>query len=216
MMNLYRRLRDDESGFLISSEMVIIGTVGVLGMVVGLEAVSSAVIQELNDLSNAFGSISQSFNYRSIAKIGHARVSGAGFNDRGDACDCTTIVQTDVGGNVGGSSTSSQLIMAPSVVRGQAFQPNVQFVQPNVQFAQPSVQVIQPNVVTPLSVQETILAAPCPDQLGEIIEERIIRRRVNSTSDFSNTVIIPQVETFVPQSKPALKFEKIETKPKKN
>ena len=46
MLNLWQRLRDDENGFLISSELVIIGTVGVLAMVVGLEAVSSAVIQE--------------------------------------------------------------------------------------------------------------------------------------------------------------------------
>ena len=77
--NMWHQLRQDESGFLISSELVIIGTVAVLAMIVGLEAVSSAVTQELNDLSNALGAINQSYHYRSIAKSQHAWVSGSRF-----------------------------------------------------------------------------------------------------------------------------------------
>lgn len=204
MTNLWRKLSEDESGFLISSELVIVGTVGVLAMVVGLEAVSSAVIQELNDLSGAFGAISQSFNYRSIAKIGHARVSGAGFNDRGDFCDCAAITQTEVGGKIDGVGTASESFGSSAVI---------------------SEQLVAPRVVAPAPVQETIISAPslapCVELPGEIIEEHIIRRRVGSFSDCATTIIVPQPETAVPTMKvppaarPNIKIETFEPKPKR-
>src|SRR5712691_496113 len=115
--NLWHQLREDESGFLISSELVIIGTVGVLAMIVGLEAVSSAVTQELNDLSNALGAINQSYSYRSIAKFRHAWVSGSRFNDTRDRCDCVAITQTDVVGICGlGTGVSESTGDLPSPV----------------------------------------------------------------------------------------------------
>ena len=198
MKNLWHRLRDDESGFVVSSELVIVGTVGVLGMVVGLDAISSSVNQELNDLASAFGAMNQSYNYRSIAKSWHARVSGSGFNDRGDFCDCTPIVQTDVVGKSDASGSFSETFIAPPVVREQ---------------------IVQPSVVPPMPVPKSVISVPCPtpcsDQLGEIIEERIIRRRANSSSDYGSTVIVPHPEFVVPPPQPTLKFETTEPKPKR-
>lgn len=81
MKNLWQKLLADETGVVLSSEIALVGTVGVLGMVVGLEAVTSSVNSELNDLASAFGAIDQSYNYRSIAKPGHAWVRGSGYND---------------------------------------------------------------------------------------------------------------------------------------
>ncbi|HUQ70340.1 MAG TPA: hypothetical protein VM165_12495, partial [Planctomycetaceae bacterium] len=60
-MNLVRTLWNDEAGVVISAELVLVLTVTVLAMVVGLSEVAVAVNTELNDLSNAFGALDQSF-----------------------------------------------------------------------------------------------------------------------------------------------------------
>lgn len=125
MKSLWQKLLADETGVVLSSEIALVGTVGVLGMVVGLEAVTSAVTSELNDLSNAFGSVSQSYNYNSISKPGHAWFSGSGFNDRGDFCDCNLITQTAVNGvsGVGGFAQGggfSQSVVSQAAVVNSA------------------------------------------------------------------------------------------------
>jgi len=56
----------DDVGFIISAELVLVLTIGVLGMVVGLNSVASAINQELNDLSGAFGTIDQSYFYSGL------------------------------------------------------------------------------------------------------------------------------------------------------
>ena len=53
-------LHEDEAGFIISSELVLVMTIGVLAMVVGLTAVRDSVTHEMNDVSHAFGTVSQS------------------------------------------------------------------------------------------------------------------------------------------------------------
>ena len=216
MTKLWRKLHDDESGFLISSELVIVGTVCVFAMGVGLEAISSSVVQELNDLASAFGAMSQSYNYRSIAKIGHARISGAGYNDNGDYCDCTPIVQTEVGGKLDAGGVNPESFSAPAVVQEQ---------------------LVAPKMVAPIPqplVQEKVLTAPCvtcTELPGEIIEERIIRRRIGTFSDCSSStvtdttsgkmIVVPQPESAAPTLKvpPAPKSnvtpESFEPKPKK-
>ncbi len=98
-----RKLLNDETGFIVSAELVLVLTIGVLAMVVGLASVRDAVTSELNDVSNAIGAISQSYNYSGLAKGRqhggvHASTSGSGFNDRGDDCDCNTITLIDVAG----------------------------------------------------------------------------------------------------------------------
>ncbi|MEX0700592.1 MAG: hypothetical protein WD069_00710 [Planctomycetales bacterium] len=90
---MLRKLWNDEQGFVISAELVLVLTIGVLAMIVGLHAVSKAITMELNDLANAFGSIDQSFSYLGLVKSTHASVPGSAFADRRDACDCTVITQ---------------------------------------------------------------------------------------------------------------------------
>lgn len=51
----------DEGGFVVSAELVLIGTILVLGVIVGLSSLQSAIVFELNDLALAFGSLNQSF-----------------------------------------------------------------------------------------------------------------------------------------------------------
>lgn len=79
---MFARFLCDESGFVISGELVVVATVGILALVCGLEAVSTMVASELTDVANAVGSLNQSYKIRSIYAVGgHASCSGSGFND---------------------------------------------------------------------------------------------------------------------------------------
>lgn len=89
---------DDEAGFIVSAELVLVLTIGVLAMVVGLTAVRDSVVHELNDVSHAIGTVSQSYNVTGLQKQcddgyggHHAYIDGSGFNDTADECDCHAI-----------------------------------------------------------------------------------------------------------------------------
>ena len=65
-MHAIQKLWQDESGLVLSAEVVTIGTLGVLGAVVGLNAASTAVDQELKEFAGAIRSLDQSYGY-----VGH-------------------------------------------------------------------------------------------------------------------------------------------------
>jgi hypothetical protein len=88
-----KSLWNDEAGVILSAELVLIGTILVLGMIVGLVELQFAIVAELSDLSSAFGNLDQSYQHAGFAsykKYGgvKARVHGASYSDRPDACDC--------------------------------------------------------------------------------------------------------------------------------
>src|SRR4051812_46052804 len=92
-LKMMRKLFSDEAGFVVSAELVLVLTIGVLGRVVGLTAVRDSLSQELVDLSDAFGVVNQTFNVVGISKAktagkAHAAIGGFGFNDNADDCDC--------------------------------------------------------------------------------------------------------------------------------
>ena len=93
-----RKLFNDEAGFVVSAELVLVLTIAVLGMAVGLASVRDAVTTELIDLSNAFGAVNQSYDIGGISKGTHGSAAGFGFGDRQDSCDCVNIT-FDVSGN---------------------------------------------------------------------------------------------------------------------
>lgn len=116
-----QRFLQDESGFILSAELVIIATVLVLGMIVGLSQVQNAVVTELNDVGHAIGSLNQSFFYsgfRAFKWGGWTKSSFAGsaFTDLRDACDwncCAIACDTPLAegatgcGFVGGGESAS-------------------------------------------------------------------------------------------------------------
>lgn len=53
MRELLKKLIDDESGIIVSSEIVLVGTILVIGCIVGLSSLSYAVNNELNDVAEA-------------------------------------------------------------------------------------------------------------------------------------------------------------------
>ncbi len=86
MRNLMNQLLNDEDGFIVSAELILIATIGVLSMVVGLSEVAYNINQELEDVGSAFGSINQSFRYNGAN--GHkGGTPGSEFKDHVDACD---------------------------------------------------------------------------------------------------------------------------------
>lgn len=96
-------LLNDESGVIISAELVLVLTIAVLAMVVGLSEVTTAVITELNDISNAIGSVNQSFGVTGyvgdggpVGKI-KAYIVGFAFVDQVDDCDLNTTCEIVVG-----------------------------------------------------------------------------------------------------------------------
>lgn len=93
MLRTLKVLLDDQAGFVVSAELVLVMTIGVLAMVVGLHSVAKGVTMELNDVANAFGAVNQDFAYNGLQKSGHARIGGSGYQDRQDDCDCTPIIQ---------------------------------------------------------------------------------------------------------------------------
>ena len=83
MQVVFRSFLSDDSGFLLSSESVIVGTLLVLGLVVGLTEVRNAVVQELGDYSQAVAWLSQDYAYTSVSSdnIADLGTSGSLFSD---------------------------------------------------------------------------------------------------------------------------------------
>ena len=86
VMKLLSRLWADEAGFIVSSELVLVATVMVIGMLVGMTTVRDQVVQELGDVADAISEIDQSYSFGSIT--GHtSSTAGMVFNDTEDDCD---------------------------------------------------------------------------------------------------------------------------------
>jgi hypothetical protein len=83
------RLLNDEAGFVVSSELALIATILVIGLVVGLVSVRDAILQELGDVAGSIGNINQTYSYTGVT--GHsASTSGSLRTDSTDRCDVVT------------------------------------------------------------------------------------------------------------------------------
>ena len=86
MLKLINALQNDEAGFIVSAELVLVSTIAVLGLVVGLSEVSLNINNELEDVGSAFSCVHQSFDTSSVC--GHkGNTYGSSFNDTADFCD---------------------------------------------------------------------------------------------------------------------------------
>ena len=88
---MLNQLWNDEAGFIISAELVLVATILVIGCIVGLSEVQHAVVSELNDVGDAIGSLNQSYTFSGFHKCDgystHANTSGSAFKDEMDDCD---------------------------------------------------------------------------------------------------------------------------------
>ena len=69
-MNLFMQLIRDEYGFVLSAELALLGTVGVIGTAVGLSAVAKSVNDELTEVAMAFRSLDQSYHFTGASGCG--------------------------------------------------------------------------------------------------------------------------------------------------
>ena len=102
MKTLMNQLLNDEAGFVISAELILVATIAVLSLVVGLAEVSHGVNQELEDVGSAFGAMQQSYVYRGLRTADKGAIVGSYFDDDGDHCDSQyDIIPTDPVGEDG-------------------------------------------------------------------------------------------------------------------
>ena len=87
MTNIFTALLNDENGFLVSAELVLVSTILIMGLVVGLTEVSFAVNNELEDVASAIGSVNQSFYANGAHSRGKSCSAGSEFQDSVDNCD---------------------------------------------------------------------------------------------------------------------------------
>ncbi len=121
-MSLVRIWWRDESGLVLSAELVIILTIVVIGLITGLACLQQAVVAELQDVGAAFRGLNQSYGFtgfRGCQKI-WGRTSwtaGSAFYDRYDGClngNCTIGLGQDIiGGPVIGTSPTP-IVTTPS------------------------------------------------------------------------------------------------------
>jgi len=89
---MVRQLLNDEAGFIISAELVLVATLLVIGLIVGLSEVQHAVVSELNDVADAVGELNQAYSFSGFSKcdqgnVIHAVTYGSDFEDQRDDCD---------------------------------------------------------------------------------------------------------------------------------
>jgi hypothetical protein len=80
MAQLIRKLWQDDCGALISSEFLFVATILVIGVIIGLTAVRSALNAELTELGNAFLALSQGYSISGQSGFA-ASVDGSGAAD---------------------------------------------------------------------------------------------------------------------------------------
>ena len=61
MQTLFTNLYNDEAGFIVSAELVLVATIAVLSLVVGLSEVALNINNELEDVGAAFTCVQQSY-----------------------------------------------------------------------------------------------------------------------------------------------------------
>jgi hypothetical protein len=80
-MHLISELWQDESGSVISAELVLLGTLGVVGIGVGAATVGDSVDAELEEVSLSIRSLDQSYHVQGFRGCG-AWTAGSSFTQR--------------------------------------------------------------------------------------------------------------------------------------
>lgn len=110
-----RALLRDESGFIVSIELILIATIMVLGLIVGMSAVRDAVISELSDIAGAIQDLHQ--GYQIFGVQGHsASTAGMDFLDQTDFCDSPEDVNVQIDNciTIAGVQDEGQAPIAPT------------------------------------------------------------------------------------------------------
>ncbi len=101
MKRLMSCLWRDEHGVILSTEIVVVGSVLVIGLITGMTCLQEAVNGEMEDLAGAFSSLDQSYSF--AGQVGDKRcpvcTAGSSYHDCQKSCedDCGDIVASGCG-----------------------------------------------------------------------------------------------------------------------
>ncbi|MFO1020082.1 MAG: hypothetical protein U0903_05225 [Planctomycetales bacterium] len=114
---MLRSLLHDETGFIVSLELVLIASIAVIALVVGFNEICVAINTELNDISNAIGALNQSYGVNGYVGSDHycgklkSFYAGSRFYDTHDDCDnnqsCDVVIPVNNGGTTTGTTTGT-------------------------------------------------------------------------------------------------------------
>ncbi len=95
MLNTVFAFWNDDAGFIVSAELILIATIAVLSLIVGLSEVAFGVNQELEDIGSAIGAMNQTYCYNGVS--GHkGSAAGSAFHDQRDICDLENDIVCNV------------------------------------------------------------------------------------------------------------------------
>ena len=115
---MLRKLFSDETGAVVSAELILIITITFCAVATGWATIGSAIVYELNDISDMIGVVDQSFNVTSHSANAdgtkpHGQCTPFGFNDRDDDCDCKGVVPLNTCGKTQTLSGTSGATESP-------------------------------------------------------------------------------------------------------
>jgi Flp pilus assembly pilin Flp len=99
MQRILGNLWRDDAGALLATEWVFIATILVIGLIVGLRAVQQSVLNELEEVAGAIGSLSQSFSFGGVSGCCDFTNSSA-FTDQSDSWPISTCSESGDAGRV--------------------------------------------------------------------------------------------------------------------
>ena len=152
MLNTFQALWADERGFIISIELILITTILVLGLIVGMSCLASAVVAEFQDVGWAVRSLNQSYYFGGFRGC-KAWVPGSSFINRGFANNAPIMDSWDIGVGSYGYGTG---YAAP------------EYVAPSTGVA-PRTTVVEPDCL-PLAAPTTVV--PCPS--GDCVDGKVV------------------------------------------
>jgi hypothetical protein len=83
---MFLRLWNEETGAILSAEVMLVASILVVGVIAGLASLRDSIVTELADVAQAVANVNQSFSFSGVS--GHHTFSGGGcFEDNIDFCD---------------------------------------------------------------------------------------------------------------------------------
>lgn len=93
------RFWHDEQGVIVATELILIGTLLVLGLVAALAVVRAAIVTELGDFASSIGTMSQTYSVGGTAAADGSFTGGSAFSDAADSADDVGPGGQQVGGS---------------------------------------------------------------------------------------------------------------------
>jgi len=111
-MKMQKRAKK-QGGFVMTSELILIATILVIGLIVGMVTVRDAVLAELEDTAEAIGSLDQSYAFQGVINAEtSAGTAGSTFGDApdigaGDLAEYDFVALDNTEGDLAGTIPAS-------------------------------------------------------------------------------------------------------------